>query len=266
MHVKGPYKAVQYCPTTALFEEIVQVERVYLRNFCGNLMKFGESRIAAADLVMDHQRREAMSSLVARLVPHARFVKPWHFKYGMEAWLNKVVFQEFGRTSLSLQDDASDRVQEAQARRISSWEEYQKLSLLSPIDAIDPEGKVYYRNFHVFCHRKFQVIHDQLQWWDEWPDNLVEDFLEAMKHVWRAYKLALVFDPPASIFSAKPSTVFDGKFMEHLEVLTALPNDELVASSNQAGFSVTPGFVVQKRIIKSQVYLIAKSGPSKSQM
>jgi hypothetical protein len=184
----------------------------------------------------------------------------------MEAWLNKVVFQDFGRAGLSVQDDASDRVQEAQARRITSWEEYQKLSLLSPIDAIDPEGKVYYRNFHVFCHRKFQVIHDQLQWWDEWPDNLVEDFLEAMKHVWRAYKLALVFEPPASIFSAKPSTAFDGKFMEHLEVLTALPNDELLASSNQAGFSVTPGFVVQKRIIKSQVYLIAKSGPSKSQM
>ncbi|CAK9234118.1 unnamed protein product [Sphagnum troendelagicum] len=266
MHVKGPYKAVWYCPTTALFEEIVQVERVYLRNFCGTLMKFGETRTAAADLVMDHQRREAMSSLVARLVPHARFAKPWHFKYGMEAWLNKVVFQDFGRASLNLQDDASDRLQEAQARRISSWEEYQKLSLLSPIDAIDPEGKVYYRNFHVFCHRKFQVIHDQLQWWDEWPDNLVEDFLEAMKHVWRAYKLALVFEPPASIFSAKPSTVFDGKFMEHLEVLTALPNDELLAPSNQAGFSVTPGFVVQKRIIKSQVYLNAKSGPSKSQM
>jgi hypothetical protein len=229
-------------------------------------MKFGETRIASAGLVMDHQRREAMSSLVARLVPHARFAKPWHFKYGMEAWLNKVVFQDFGRASLSLQDDASDRVQEPQARRISSWEEYQKLSLLSPIDAIDPEGKVYYRNFHVFCHRKFQVIHDQLQWWDEWPDNLVEDFLEAMKHVWRAHKLARVFEPPASIFSVKPSTVFDGKLMEHLEVLTALPNDELLASSNQAGFSVTPGFVVQKRIIKSQVYLIAKSGPSKSQM
>jgi hypothetical protein len=42
----------------------------------------------------------------------------------------------------------------------------------------------------------------------------VKDFLEAMKYVWQAYKLALVFEPCVSIFYAKPSSNFDGKLME----------------------------------------------------
>lgn len=84
-----------------------------------------------------------------------------------------------------------------------------------------------------------------------------------MKYVWQAYKLALVFEPPVSIFYAKPSTTFDGKFMEPLEALTTLQNDNELLDfppSSQPSFSVKPGFVVEDCIIKTQVYLIAKSG------
>jgi hypothetical protein len=56
-----------------------------------------------------------------------------------------------------------------------------------------------------------------LHWWNDWSDTLVKNFLEAMKYL---YKLALVFETPVFIFYAKPSTTFDGKFMEPLEALT----------------------------------------------
>ena len=107
----------------------------------------------------------------------------------------------------------------------------------------------------MYCNRKFQAIHDELLWWDEWPDHLVEEFLEAMKQVWRAHKLALAFDPPASQFSIKSQTSFDIKFMDPLEVSTKSEDDDY---SSQVGFIVNPGFIVMDRIIKSQVYLAPK--------
>jgi hypothetical protein len=102
-----------------------------------------------------------------------------------------------------------------------------------------------------------------LHWWNDWSDNLVKNFLEAMKYVWQAYKLALVFELPVSIFYAKSSTTFDGKFMEPLEALTTLQNDDELLDfppPYPPHFSVKTGFVVQDCIIKTQLYLIAKSG------
>ena len=143
----------------------------------------------------------------------------------------------------------------ARSRRIASWEEYQKLSLLSPIEAINPGGKDYVRSFHLFCSEKFDIIGNELNWNEEWPDHLVKDFLEAMKHVWRAHKLALAFDPVASQFSVKASAQFDVKFMEPLELPTLLQTDSLSPFTAHVGFLVNPGFIVQDRIIKCQVYL-----------
>jgi hypothetical protein len=84
-----------------------------------------------------------------------------------------------------------------------------------------------------------------------------------MKYVWQAYKLALVFESPVSIFYAKPSTTFDGKFFGAFGSSNTLQNDyELLdfPPPHQPHFSVKPGFVVQDCIIKTQLYLIAKSG------
>lgn len=141
-------------------------------------------------------------------------------------------------------------------RRTDSWTEFQRLSLLSPVDAINPEGDVYCAEFHVFCNRKFDILQNELMWQEEWPDNLVKDFLEAMKHVWRAHKLALAFDPIASLFVVKPKAQFDVKFMEPLKTPTIFQSSNSFSSyCPQVGFLVNPGFIILKRIIKCQVYL-----------
>ena len=239
--------------TTSLFEEIVQVQKAFLRSFCASLVKHGEARVSMDDF--DGKSKDVVAALIARLMPHTSFAKPWHLKYGVEAWVNRIVLGEFGSESYGLLEKSDASL----SNRMSAWDEYQKLALLSPTDAIDPDGKVYHRNFHMFCNRKFQAIHDELQWWDEWPQSLVEDFLEAMKHVWRAHKLAFSFEPPAAIFCVKTSTTFDPKFMESLDVLTVSQFDSSLFSS-KVGFMVTPGFLVQDRVIKSQVYLMPKVG------
>jgi len=102
-----------------------------------------------------------------------------------------------------------------------------------------------------------QAIHEELGWWEEWPPTLVEEFLEAMKHVWRAHKLAFAFDSPAAIFCVKTSTAFDPNYME--PVLEVSQFDSSTFTS-KVGFMVTPGFLVHGQVIKSQVYLMPKVG------
>lgn len=228
--------------TAALFDEIVQVQKTFLRSFCQSLAKHRE----ASDSPAHH---DAVSALVARLLPHTSFAKPWHLKYAVEAWVNRLVLGDFGTESYGLATPVA-----------SAWEEYQRLALLSPSDAINPASRnagLYHESFHMFCNRKFQAIHDELQWWEEWPAALVEEFLEAMKHVWRAHKLAFSFDAPAAIFCVKTSTAFDPKYMAAVLEVSQFDSS---AFSSKVGFMVTPGFLVHGQVIKSQVYLMPKVG------
>ncbi|KAG0584970.1 hypothetical protein M758_3G247500 [Ceratodon purpureus] len=236
--------------TASLFEEIVQVQKTFLRSFCQSLAKHREATVAADSIsnpnFKDH---DVVSSLVARLLPHTSFAKPWHLKYAVEAWVNRLVLGDFGSESYGLEEPVP-----------SAWDEYQKLALLSPSDAINPacsKAGLYHENFHMFCNRKFQAIHDELQWWEEWPATLVDEFLEAMKHVWRAHKLAFSFDAPAAIFCVKTSTAFDPKYMETVLEVSQFDSS---AFSSKVGFMVTPGFLVNGQVIKSQVYLMPKVG------
>ena len=102
MHVRVPYGTSWYCPTAALFEEIVQVERVYIRNFVAALIKYEDGRFPIKDDCDFQQiKGDSLRDVIDRLLPHANFAKPWHFKYGIEAWLSRIVFKEFGKAGVS---------------------------------------------------------------------------------------------------------------------------------------------------------------------
>lgn len=100
MHVRVPYGTSWYCPTAALFEEIVQVERVYIRNFVSALIKYEEDRFSTSDIVFK-LKGDSLRDVIVRFLPNANFAKPWHLKYGIEAWLSRIVFKEFGKMSVS---------------------------------------------------------------------------------------------------------------------------------------------------------------------
>ena len=102
LHLRIPQHKTWYCPTAAIFEEIVKVERLYLRNFVTSLVKYGEDRLLLEEF--DEQKHESMTDLVFRLVPHATFAKASHYKYGIEAWLNRVVFKDFGKPNYGIEE------------------------------------------------------------------------------------------------------------------------------------------------------------------
>lgn len=144
-----------------------------------------------------------------------------------------------------------ERVRGAQARRYA-WEEFQRLSLLCPVDAIH-RGEDDCESFRQFCNAKFRTIQNELKWLEDWPDDLVTDLLEVSKHVWRAQHLALAFDPVAAHFSVKTSDKFNVRLMEPLETPTDFfQNDSLT----QVGFLVNSGYIVLDRIIRCQVCLV----------
>ena len=159
--------------TTWLLHKIVQV----LRSFCAPLVNM--ERRESPWMILTADQKVVVGALIAGLLPHMSVAKPMHLKYGVEAWVNRIVLKEFGRESYGL----LERSEASLSKGMSAWDEYQNLALLSPTNAIDPDGKVYHKKFHMICNRKFHTIHNELKWWDEWPQSPVEDLLEAMKHV-----------------------------------------------------------------------------------
>lgn len=101
MHVRVPHGTSWYCPTAALFEEIVQVERVYIRNFVGALIKYEEDRLTLTVSTVLQRKIGSLRDVILRFLPTASFSKSWHLKYGIEAWLSRIVFKEFGKASVS---------------------------------------------------------------------------------------------------------------------------------------------------------------------
>lgn len=80
-------------PTAALFKEVIKEKRLYLRKFVAALITYEENRFLADDFEFE-QNSNSLREMVTRLLPRANFANDWHFKYGIEAWLSRVIFKE----------------------------------------------------------------------------------------------------------------------------------------------------------------------------
>ena len=96
MYVQAPFGSSRYSPNEVLFEETVQVGRFYLRKFVAALIKYDKDRFPTDDSEFE-QSSDSLRDVVERLLPHANFAKDWHFRYGIEAWLSRTAFKEFGK-------------------------------------------------------------------------------------------------------------------------------------------------------------------------
>ena len=103
VYVQDPYGSSRYSPNEVLFEETVQMERIYLRKFVAALIKYDDDRY---DSELEQDGR-SLRDVVERLLPHANFAKDWHFKYGIEAWVSRIAFREFGKSEGTASDSAN---------------------------------------------------------------------------------------------------------------------------------------------------------------
>lgn len=80
-------------PTADLFKKVIHKKRLYIRKFAAALIEYEETRSRTDDFEFE-QASISLRDVVARLLPRANFATDWHFKYGIEAWLSRVIFTE----------------------------------------------------------------------------------------------------------------------------------------------------------------------------
>nr|PNR29148.1 hypothetical protein PHYPA_027840 [Physcomitrium patens] len=111
-----------------------------------------------------------------------------------------------------------DSREDIRLRQDAARQEFPNLSAVSPASAINDKHPHYSKDFFSFCQQMMDSILNNTRS-KLWPDDLEDDFLEAVKHVWRMRKLALAFEPTASTITAKLTAPFDANIMDALEAL-----------------------------------------------
>lgn len=81
-------------PAAALFVEVIKVKRDYLHKFVEALMKYEDDLSLSDDVDYDAGDINSLHDVVARLFPRADFANNGHFKYGIQAWLSRIIFKE----------------------------------------------------------------------------------------------------------------------------------------------------------------------------
>jgi hypothetical protein len=82
--------------TTSLLHKIVQV----LRSFYAPLVNM--ERRESPWMILTADQKVVVGALIAGLMSRTSFAKPMDLKYGVEAWVNRIVLEEFGSESYGL--------------------------------------------------------------------------------------------------------------------------------------------------------------------
>jgi len=86
--------------------------------------------------------------------------------------------------------------------------------------------------------------------------SLMATFFNAVKAVWLVHHMAFAFHQPVSIFRVSPASEFDARFME--QVMEFEEDQQQGGARAKISIMVNPGFIVNRQIIKCQVYCNTK--------
>jgi hypothetical protein len=178
--------------------------------------------------------------------PGTIFAHRHHMKFGAQAVINKLIFQEFDESSYSGMKRTVDQS--------VLLNEFRSMSVASSVDAIGPSNEHYDVWFHRFCDWKLLLLEKNMPWLISWRDYIMETFLEAMKYVWKSHLLAQSSHGVVNLFEVKPWTRYHRVIME---VVNPDHDDALFLPEVQ--LLVNPGFHLQHTTIKAQVYLLPRT-------
>ena len=215
----------------SLFHEAIRTARAFLRLLSVSVMEASNNEYnqlfqvaGKADIIFAHLH---------------------HAKYGAQALINKLIFQEFDESSYSGTNRNVDQS--------ILLNEFKRISMTSSIDAIGPLNEHYDAWFHRFCNWKLLLMEKNMPWLISWRYYLLETFLEAMKHVWKSHLLAQSSHGVISLYEVKERTRFHGVIMEVVD-----PDHDDTLFLPEVQLLVNPGFHLQYSTIKAQVYLLPR--------
>ena len=172
-----------------------------------------------------------------------------------ESFLNQIIFESF--ENVSFEPNGASSVYDPDTLKQTCYQSYQNLKSQEWASIEKSLGKpgalVVNANFHRVFVVRMELILSQLGKLaeNEISLNLMTVFFNAVKAVWLVHHLAFAFDHPVSIFRVSPASEFDARFMEPV---TAFEDPELSTVRANVSIMLNPGFIINRQIIKCQVY------------
>lgn len=245
--------------STQLFVKAVQEASKEVHGFAKILMNLMKS--AEWDL----------DSAANSIQPEIRYAKRTHKKFAFESYVCNGMFGGFENEDFYINGGLSSII-DPEKHRLDCFTEYQDMKSQDPFEYLGsaPSDCL----FGQFCHKKYlQVVHPKME--ESFFGNLdqrdlvvngvhpktpfYEAFLKLAKAIWLVHRLAFSFDPIVSIFQVRRGTDFSVVYMESV-VHGVLSGDDALDGRPKVGFTVMPGFRVNKAVIQCQVYLTSMKG------
>lgn len=245
--------------STQLFVKSVQEASKEVHGFAKILV----NRMKSAEWDLD--------SAANSIHPDIRYAKKTHKKFAFESYVCNGMFGGFENEDFYINGGLSSII-DPEKHRLECFTEYQDLKSQDPFEFLasaTPDCL-----FGLFCHKKYlQVVHPKME--ESFFGNLdqrdhvvngmhprtafYEAFLKLAKAIWLVHRLAFSFDPIVSIFQVRRGTDFSAVYMESV-VHGVLSGDDALDGRPKVGFTVMPGFRVNKAVIQCQVYLTGMKG------
>ncbi|XP_002963441.2 protein GRAVITROPIC IN THE LIGHT 1 [Selaginella moellendorffii] len=250
----GLLSSIDASPTPQIFEVAVQNAR--------------ESALAFSKLLVSLMRGvqwdlEAAAESIEAGIGYAR---PAHRRFAFESYVCHRIFCGFENENFYINGSLSS-ILDPVKHRAECFRQFRDMRAVDPADllGITPECL-----FGKFCHRKYlQIVHEKMEesffgGFEQHRDVILDgghprtrfyqSFLRFAKAVWLVHRLAFSFEPTATIFQVKRGTEFDPAFMESAARNVRMSDDD-DGVRPRVGFTVMPGFRVDKWIVKCHVYL-----------
>lgn len=232
--------------TLQLFSKTVQDAKVSVRKLtqviCHYLRECGES---ATEVIFNLLKQQKVGQWVNH-IPCAAIILYF------EAFLNQVMFENF--ENVSFEPNGTSNTFDPGVLRQTCYKAFQNLKKQEWAGIEKTLGKaqavVVSANFHRFLVMRMELVLSQLGKITtmDMPVVLMAAFFNAVKSVWLVHHLAFSFDPMVTLFRVAPAADFDPRYMEHVTKL-----DE-GRTRSKVLVMVNPGFVVNRKTIKSQVF------------
>lgn len=199
--------------------------------------------------------------------PGMTYIRRTHKKFAFESYVNHRMLHGFESENFFVTSNLST-VLDPEKNSQECFKEFQELRLADPLEVVtaNPQSM-----FAKYCLKKFlEVVHPKME--ESFFGNIehrkqvlagshprsqfYQSFLKLAKAMWILHRLVFSFDPNARIFQVQREVEFSPLYMESIVQLS-----EQDASNSGAtlkvGFTIMPGFRVEKTVIKCQVYVMA---------
>lgn len=199
--------------------------------------------------------------------PGMSYIRRTHKKFAFESYVNHRMLNGFENENFFVTSNLST-VLDPERNSHECFKEFQELRLADPLEVVMARPQ---SMFAKYCLKKFlDVVHSKME--ESFFGNIehrklvlagshprsqfYQSFLKLAKAMWILHRLAFSFEPNARIFQVQREAEFSPLYMESIVQL----GEEDTSNSGaklKVGFTVMPGFRVEKTVIKCQVYVMA---------